>query len=285
MLEIRGLHKSIGGREILHGVDLTIRKGEVLAVLGPSGSGKTTLRRCLNFLEKADRGRLTFLGRELDMHAASRREIAEHRKHTAFVFQNFNLFANKTALQNVTEGLIVARGMPKAEAEKTGMNALRKVGLADKADAYPSQLSGGQQQRVAIARAIASEPDVIMLDEPTSALDPELIGEVLHVIKQLAEDGMTMIIVTHEISFARGVATDILFMDNGRAIVQTDKKSFFEKNQNKRVSEFLGSLNERMVFNENNKSNQKNNRNAHSSGDSRGKRGRLRKKGRGKRPS
>ena len=284
MLELKGLHKSIGGTEILHGVDLTLKKGEVLAVLGPSGSGKTTLLRCLNFLERADSGSLTFLGRELDMHTASRRDIAEHRKHTAFVFQNFNLFANKTALQNVTEGLIIARGTAKAEAEKTGLSALRKVGLADKADSYPSQLSGGQQQRVAIARAMATQPDVIMLDEPTSALDPELIGEVLNVIRRLAEDGMTMIIVTHEITFARSVATDILFMENGRAIVQTDRKSFFEKHQNKRVSEFLGSLSERM-FTDENEENQKNHRHAHSGSSSRGKRGRLRKKGRGKRSS
>ena len=290
MLELKGLHKSIDGTEILHGVDLTIHKGEVLAVLGPSGSGKTTLLRCLNFLEKADSGSVTLLGNTLDMRAASRREIVEYRKHTAFVFQNFNLFANKTALQNVTEGLIISRGTPKEEAEKIGMNALRKVGLADKADSYPSQLSGGQQQRVAIARAIAPEPDVILLDEPTSALDPELIGEVLHVIRQLADDGMTMIIVTHEITFARSVATHILFMDNGRALAHTDAKSFFEKSENKRVSEFLSSLSERMYF-ENDKKDenaQKGNRGSHSCNASRGKRRGMRKKTGGhkkKRPS
>ena len=276
MLELKGLRKLIDGTEILHGVDLTLRKGEVLAVLGPSGSGKTTLLRCLNFLERADSGSVELLGNKLDMHAASRKEIAEYRKHTAFVFQNFNLFANKTALQNVTEGLIVARKTPKEEAEKVGMRALKRVGLAEKADSYPSQLSGGQQQRVAIARAIAAQPDVIMLDEPTSALDPELIGEVLNVIRQLAEDGMTMIIVTNEITFARGVATDILFMDNGRALVQTGTKDFFEKTDNKRVREFLSSLSERMYFND--EKNQKNNSHAHGSGNSRVKRGRVRKK-------
>ena len=276
MLELKGLRKLIDGTEILHGVDLTLRKGEVLAVLGPSGSGKTTLLRCLNFLERADSGSVELLGNKLDMHSASRKEIAEYRKHTAFVFQNFNLFANKTALQNVTEGLIVARKTPKEEAEKVGMRALKRVGLAEKADSYPSQLSGGQQQRVAIARAIAAQPDVIMLDEPTSALDPELIGEVLNVIRQLAEDGMTMIIVTHEITFARGVATDILFMDNGRALVQTGTKDFFEKTDNKRVREFLSSLSERMYFND--EKNQKNNSHAHGSGNSRVKRGRVRKK-------
>ena len=276
MLELKGLRKLIDGTEILHGVDLTLRKGEVLAVLGPSGSGKTTLLRCLNFLERADSGSVELLGNKLDMHSASRKEIAEYRKHTAFVFQNFNLFANKTALQNVTEGLIVARKTPKEEAEKVGLRALKRVGLAEKADSYPSQLSGGQQQRVAIARAIAAQPDVIMLDEPTSALDPELIGEVLNVIRQLAEDGMTMIIVTHEITFARGVATDILFMDNGRALVQTGTKDFFEKTDNKRVREFLSSLSERMYFND--EKNQKNNSHAHGSGNSRVKRGRVRKK-------
>ena len=262
MLELRGLHKSIGGAEILHGVDFTLRKGEVLAVLGPSGSGKTTLLRCLNFLERADSGSVALLGNQLDMRTASRREIAAYRKHTAFVFQNFNLFANKTALQNVTEGLIVARKMPKAEAEKNGLKALKRVGLADKADSYPSQLSGGQQQRVAIARAIAAGPDVILLDEPTSALDPELIGEVLRVIRQLAEDGMTMIIVTHEINFARSVATDILFMENGRALVQTDTKSFFERTDNQRVRAFLGSLNERMfITNDEHEEHEKHNEN------------------------
>jgi ABC-type polar amino acid transport system, ATPase component len=296
VLELRGLHKSIGGTEILHGIDLTLRKGEVLAILGPSGSGKTTLLRCLNFLDysgKTDSGSITLLGNTLDLRTVTRKEIAEYRRHTAFVFQNFNLFANKTALQNVTEGLIVARKMPKAEAEETGRKALRKVGLADKADAYPSQLSGGQQQRVAIARAIAPEPDVILLDEPTSALDPELIGEVLTVIRQLAEDGMTMIIVTHEITFARGVATHILFMDNGRALVQTDTQSFFERSGNKRVNDFLNSLNERMYFendenDENDEKIQKDRRPSHSGGSSRGRRGGMRRKRHGnkkKRPS
>lgn len=279
VLELKGLYKSMGGTEILHGVDLTLDKGEVLAVLGPSGSGKTTLLRCLNFLEKADSGQVIMLGRTINMPSAGRREIAEYRRHTAFVFQNFNLFANKTALENVTEGLIVARGLAKPEAEQIGMKALGKVGLADKADSYPSRLSGGQQQRVAIARAIAAGPDVIMLDEPTSALDPELIGEVLHVIKQLADDGMTMIIVTHEIGFARSVADRILFMDGGNVVVQTGTKDFFEKNDNKRVREFLGSLSERIGLNEHDTQNQKNDSASHSNSASHGKRGRVRKKG------
>lgn len=242
MLELHDLHKSLGGTEILHGVDLTLDKGEVLAVLGPSGSGKTTLLRCLNFLERAEQGKVTLLGQTLDMAAATKQDIADYRRHTAFVFQNFNLFANKTALQNVTEGLIVARKMSKAEAEERGREALRRVGLAEKADSYPVRLSGGQQQRVAIARAMAAEPDVIFLDEPTSALDPELIGEVLAVVKQLADDGMTMIIVTHEIRFARSVATNVLFMEEGRALVHTTAADFFENQTHERVREFLRSL-------------------------------------------
>ncbi len=242
MLEIQGLHKSIGGNEILRGVDLSIEKGDVLAVLGPSGGGKTTLLRCLNYLERADAGTMTFLGRKMDMPALSRREIAEYRRHTAFVFQSFNLFSNKTALQNVTEGLIVARKMAKAEAEERAMAALERVGLADKRDAYPSQLSGGQRQRVAIARAVAGEPDVIFFDEPTSALDPELIGGVLDVIQDLAEDGMTMIVVTHEVHFARNVSGKVLFMEDGRALAFAPTKTFFEEQKLERIQSFFRSL-------------------------------------------
>ncbi len=242
MLEIRGLKKAFDGHEILKGVDLELDKGDVLAVLGPSGGGKTTLLRCLNFLEKADGGTMTFLGQEMDMPTLSRKEIAAYRRHTAFVFQSFNLFSNKTALQNVTEGLIVARKMPKSEAEKRALAALERVGLADKRDAYPSQLSGGQQQRVAIARAVAGEPDVIFFDEPTSALDPELIGGVLDVIRDLAEDGMTMIVVTHEVHFARNVSTRVLFMEDGRVLAAEQTAAFFEEQKNERIQSFLRSL-------------------------------------------
>ncbi len=242
MLEIRGLKKTIGGSEILKGVDLTVEKGDVLAVLGPSGGGKTTLLRCLNFLERADAGTMTFLGQTMDMPSMSRKDIAAYRRHTAFVFQSFNLFSNKTALQNVTEGLIVARKMPKAEAEKRGLAALERVGLAEKRDAYPSQLSGGQQQRVAIARAVAGEPDVIFFDEPTSALDPELIGGVLDVIRALAEDGMTMIVVTHEVNFARNVSTKVLFMEEGRALAFGPTAEFFEEQKLERIQTFFRSL-------------------------------------------
>ena len=242
MLEVTGLKKAFDGRPILDGVDLTVEKGDVLAVLGPSGGGKTTLLRCLNYLERADAGQMTFLGQTMDMPHLSRKEIAAYRRHTAFVFQSYNLFSNKTALQNVTEGLIVPRKMAKAQAEERAMAALEKVGLADRRDAYPSQLSGGQQQRVAIARAVAVEPDVIFLDEPTSALDPELIGGVLDVIRQLAEDGMTMVIVTHEINFARHVSTRVLFMDQGKALACAPTAEFFEEQKSERIRTFLRSL-------------------------------------------
>ena len=183
---------------VLNGVDLNVEKGDVVAILGPSGSGKTTLLRCLNFLETADSGTLVFDGESFDLGRISRADIARLRKKTAFVFQNYNLFRNKTALQNVTEGLIVARRMPKEQADEIGRRMLEKVGLADRADYYPRQLSGGQQQRVAIARALATDPEIIYFDEPTSALDPELTGEVLSVMRKLAEEGMTMLVVTHE---------------------------------------------------------------------------------------
>ena len=242
MLEIVGLRKSFDGAPILRGVDLSIRQGDVLAVLGPSGGGKTTLLRCMNYLERADAGTMIFQGRKMDMPAMTRREIADYRRHTAFVFQNFNLFSNKTALQNVTEGLIVARKMAKSEAEKRGMEALERVGLADRRNAYPSQLSGGQQQRVAIARAVAGSPDVIFFDEPTSALDPELIGGVLDVIQALAEDGMTMVVVTHEVNFARRVSDRVLFMENGAALVCQDTAAFFGEQNLERIQTFLRSL-------------------------------------------
>ena len=242
MLEIQGLSKTFNGNEILRGVNLTVGKGDVLAVLGPSGGGKTTLLRCMNFLERADAGTMIFQGERMDMPGLTRKEIAAYRRHTAFVFQNFNLFANKTALQNVTEGLITARRMPKAEAQARGMEALERVGLADKRGAWPSQLSGGQQQRVAIARAVAGQPDVIFFDEPTSALDPELIGGVLDVIRSLAEEGMTMVVVTHEINFARSVSSRVLFMDDGRVLADGPTAAFFEDQKQERIRTFLRSL-------------------------------------------
>ena len=239
VLEITGIHKAFGNLEVLKGVDLKVEKGDVVAILGPSGSGKTTLLRCINFLEKADEGSITFDGKTHDFKTISKKEIAEIRLHTGFVFQNYNLFANKTALQNVTQGLITVRKMPKEEANKIGMEMLEKVGMADRADYYPSQLSGGQQQRVAIARALASDPEIIYFDEPTSALDPELIGEVLNVMKDLAREGRTMIVVTHEMSFARDVSNHTIFMENGVICEEGESKEFFRNPKKERTREFL----------------------------------------------
>ena len=234
-----GTRKVASELPVLRGVDLTVEKGDVVAILGPSGSGKTTLLRCLNFLETADAGQLVFDGESFDLAHASRADIARLRKKTAFVFQNYNLFRNKTALQNVTEGLIVARKLPKEQADEIGMKMLAKVGLADRADYYPRQLSGGQQQRVAIARALAADPEIIYFDEPTSALDPELTGEVLSVMRQLAEEGMTMLVVTHEMGFARNVSSKTVFMENGVVVEQAPSQQFFASPKEERTRAFL----------------------------------------------
>lgn len=229
---------------VLNGVDLNVEKGDVVAILGPSGSGKTTLLRCLNFLETADSGTLVFDGESFDLGRISRADIARLRKKTAFVFQNYNLFRNKTALQNVTEGLIVARRMPKEQADEIGRRMLEKVGLADRADYYPRQLSGGQQQRVAIARALATDPEIIYFDEPTSALDPELTGEVLKVLRDLADRKTTMIIVTHEMHFARDVADRILFMDGGVVVEEGPAKQLIDHPREERTRQFLAHYSE-----------------------------------------
>lgn len=239
MLEVRDVHKSFGSLEVLRGVDLTVEKGDVVAILGPSGSGKTTLLRCMNFLETAGSGTMRFDGKMFEMARASRKDIAWLRKRTAFVFQSYNLFRNKTALQNVTEGLIVARRMPRAEAEAIAWRALEKVGMSDRGAHYPHQLSGGQQQRVAIARALALQPDILCFDEPTSALDPELTGEVLRVIRGLAEQKTTMIIVTHEMAFARDVADQVIFMDGGVIVEQGDPRQVIDHPQEERTRQFL----------------------------------------------
>ena len=242
MLEVRNIRKRFGGLEVLKGVSLSVNRGDVVAILGPSGSGKTTLLRCVNFLETADGGELVFDGETFAPGSVSRKDIARYRRKTAFVFQNYNLFRNKTALQNVTEGLITARKIPKAEAEAIGRKMLEKVGLSDRADHYPNQLSGGQQQRVAIARALATEPQIILFDEPTSALDPELIGEVLNVMRQLAEEGMTMLVVTHEIGFARGVSNKVVFMEDGQIVESGESRVFFENPKEERSRAFLRSI-------------------------------------------
>ena len=241
-MEIKKLTKSFGTNRVLSGIDLTIKKGDVIAILGPSGSGKTTLLRCINFLEKSDSGTMVFDGRDYDLGHMRNADIAAIRKKTGFVFQNYNLFANLTALGNVTLGLTTARKMDKEKARAIGMEMLEKVGLADHADYYPIQLSGGQQQRVAIARALAANPEIIYFDEPTSALDPELIGEVLSVMKQLAEDGMTMLVVTHELSFAENVSNRVIFMENGNIVEQGPSKEFFANPREQRTREFLKNI-------------------------------------------
>ena len=242
MLEARGVRKAFGGHEVLRGIDLAVEKGDVIAILGPSGSGKTTFLRCLNFLERADAGELIFDGERFDLHAATRRDIARVRKKTAFVFQNYNLFLNKTVLQNVTLGLTVAAKVKKDEARARAVEALSRVGMADRLDSYPSQLSGGQQQRVAIARGLAQNPEIIYFDEPTSALDPELIGEVLGVMRRLADEGMTMLVVTHEMDFARSVSNHVLFMDGGSVIESAPSRDFFEHPAQERSREFIRTI-------------------------------------------
>lgn len=239
MLEIINIHKSFGENEILKGVDLKIDKGDVVVILGPSGSGKTTLLRCINFLERADQGQAIFGDIDVSLKSASKKQIHQIRQKIAFVFQNYNLFNNKTALENVTEGLIIGRKVPKAEANEIGRQALAKVGLSEKYNSYPSELSGGQQQRVGIARALALNPDIILFDEPTSALDPELVGEVLTVMKNIAKEGTTMLVVTHEMSFAKDVANRVIFMDGGIIVEENTPKEIFSKPKEERTQQFL----------------------------------------------
>ena len=242
MLEVRDVKKSFDGLPILRGVSLKMEKGDVTAVIGPSGGGKTTLLRCINFLEMADSGTLIFGDKTYDLKTIGKRDIAAIRMKTGFVFQSFNLFSNKTALQNVTEGLIVARHMPRDQAREKAMRALEQVGLKDRAEHYPSQLSGGQQQRVAIARAMATDPEIIYFDEPTSALDPELIGEVLAVMRDLAASGMTMLVITHEMRFAQEVSNHVIFMENGLVVEEGPSKALFEAPREARTREFLRTI-------------------------------------------
>ena len=248
MLEIRNLRKAFGPLQVLKGIDLDVNKGDVVAILGSSGSGKTTMLRCLNFLERADAGTMDFDGRRIELHRATHAEVNALRRRTGFVFQNYNLFANKTALQNVTEGLIIARKMPRRTAEELAHAQLVKVGMDDRADYYPSQLSGGQQQRVAIARAMAADPEIIYFDEPTSALDPELTGEVLAVMRQLAREGRTMLVVTHEMDFARHVANRVVFMEQGVIVEQNTAEAFFNDPQQPRTQEFLQTYKQRSLL-------------------------------------
>lgn len=242
MIELTGVKKSFGKLEVLKDVSLKVNDGEVVVILGPSGSGKTTFLRCINFLEKGNSGILKFNDKTIDLHHAKKSDILYVRRHSAFVFQNYGLFANKTAIQNVMEGLTQVQKKPKAEAEKLAEEALEWVGLADKRDYYPSQLSGGQQQRVGIARAVALKPDVILFDEPTSALDPELVGETLDVIKKVAKTGITMIVVTHEMSFAEDVADRVIFMDEGVVVEEGKPSEIFYKPKEERTRKFLSRI-------------------------------------------
>lgn len=242
MLQVEHIAKTFGERQVLEDVNLQVDQGDVVVILGPSGSGKTTFLRCLNHLEKADSGCLTLAGKTYDLSKLSKKDILEIRQKTAFVFQHYNLFANKTALENILEGLIVARKVPKEEALKRAESALEKVGLLAYKDYYPSQLSGGQQQRIGIARAIAVKPEVILLDEPTSALDPELVGDVLDLLKQLAREGVTMVVVTHEMGFARDVSNHVIFMDGGRIVEENNPHDFFSRPQEERTKQFLARI-------------------------------------------
>ncbi len=242
MLEVHDVSKRFENLQVLDGISLEVNKGDVVAILGPSGSGKTTFLRCLNFLERADGGSMVFDGTRIDLYNATKAEIAALRKKTAFVFQNYNLFLNKTVLQNVTLGLTSGAGMKREEAERIAVEALEKVGMADRLKHYPNQLSGGQQQRVAIARALATSPEIIYFDEPTSALDPELIGEVLAVMRKLAEEGMTMLVVTHEMEFARNVSSKVMFMEGGKVIEEGPSKEFFENPKEERTRAFIRTI-------------------------------------------
>jgi arginine/lysine/histidine transport system ATP-binding protein len=236
VIKVEDLHKSFGKLEVLKGITTTIKQGEVVAVIGPSGSGKSTFLRCLNLLEEPTRGRIWIGDEEI---TDKKTNIMKVRQHVGMVFQHFHLFPHMTVLENVTYAPIKVKGMTKAEAEAKGIELLKKVGLEQKANEYPSRLSGGQKQRVAIARALAMSPDVMLFDEPTSALDPEMVKEVLEVMKSLAHTGMTMAIVTHEMGFAREVADRVLFLDGGQLIEDAPPQEFFTSPKSKRAQEFL----------------------------------------------
>ncbi|AIB39713.1 MULTISPECIES: L-cystine ABC transporter ATP-binding protein TcyN [Pseudomonas] len=242
MIVVEKLTKHFNGQVVLNGIDLEVKEGEVVAIIGPSGSGKTTFLRCLNFLEEPTSGRIKVGDIEIDSSRPLNQQqglVRRLRQHVGFVFQNFNLFPHRTALENVIEGPIVVKKMPREAAAELGRKLLARVGLAGKEASYPRRLSGGQQQRVAIARALAMEPEVILFDEPTSALDPELVGEVLATIRSLAEENRTMVIVTHEMSFARDVANRVIFFDKGVIVEQGEAKALFANPREERTKQFL----------------------------------------------
>ena len=239
MIDVKGLTKTYGDHQVLKGINEHISKGEKVAIIGPSGSGKSTFLRCLNLLEEPTSGTITFEGVDI---TNPKNDINKLRARMGMVFQQFNLFPHMTVKQNITLAPTKLKLMTKAQADKTALELLERVGLPDKANAYPKQLSGGQQQRIAIARALAMNPDVMLFDEPTSALDPEMVGEVLEIMKELADDGMTMVVVTHEMGFARSVATRVLFMDEGNIAEQNEPEAFFTNPQNPRLKEFLSKV-------------------------------------------
>ena len=236
MIYVNNLEKSFGKNKVLKGVNEHIKKGEVVVVIGPSGSGKSTFLRCLNLLEEPTGGEIIFEGKNI---TDKKVNINKLREKMGMVFQQFNLFPHKTVLENITIAPIKVKKMKKSDAEAKAIRLLEKVGLENKKDAYPAQLSGGQKQRIAIARALAMEPDVMLFDEPTSALDPEMVGEVLNVMKNLASEGMTMVVVTHEMGFAKTVADRVIFLENGKIVEENDAKAFYENPKTERAQDFL----------------------------------------------
>ena len=245
MIEIKNIHKKFGKNEVLKGIDLDVKKGEVISIIGPSGTGKSTFLRCINCLENADNGSIKMDEKEVELRHIKLADKLWLRRNTAMVFQGFYLFNNKTVLRNITIGLTVVKKMSQKEADEKALEILKQIGLLDKKDEYPSSLSGGQQQRVAIGRALALDPKVLLFDEPTSALDPELVNEVLMLIKDLAKQHKTMIIVTHEISFARNVSDKVCFMDGGKIVEMGNAKDVIDNPQNERTKKFLNVLKNR----------------------------------------
>lgn len=239
LFEIRNLHKSFGNVPVLKGISEKIYKGDVVAVIGPSGSGKSTFIRCLNLLEQPTSGQIIFEGEDITRRGFN---VNTHRLRVGMVFQQFNLFHNLTVLENVTISLTKVKKIPESEARRKAEELLKRISLLDKTNVYPSQLSGGQKQRIAIIRALALDPDVLLFDEPTSALDPEMVGEVLQLIRELAEDGYTMVIVTHEMGFAQKVASRVLFMEDGRIAEEGSPKAIFNRPQNQRTKDFLSKV-------------------------------------------
>ncbi len=244
MINVENLQKSFGNNHVLHGIHLSLKQGEVAVLIGSSGSGKSTLLRCLNYLERPTSGKITVDHFEVDARLVSEKEITQLRKKSSMVFQNYNLLKHKTAIENIMEPMIVVQKMPKLEAKKRALELLVMIGLSDKADFYPSSMSGGQQQRVAIARSIASSVNVILFDEPTSSLDPELVGEVLALMKQLAQQKKTMLIVTHEMEFAKEVADRVFFLDKGVIVAEDTPENIFHPNghSNERLNKFLSRM-------------------------------------------